>query len=94
MPLFELKIDRGFIRDTPTDANGTAIVQAIIAMAGHLGLRVVAEGVETAAQARYLAAHGAPAMQGYLFARPQPIEAVLALLTGGAGLDGAKALAA
>jgi diguanylate cyclase (GGDEF)-like protein/PAS domain S-box-containing protein len=73
MPLFELKIDKSFIRDTPGDANGTAIVQSILAMAGHLGLRVVAEGVETRAQAAFLAANGGPGMQGYLFARPMPL---------------------
>ncbi|MES2757166.1 MAG: EAL domain-containing protein [Pseudomonadota bacterium] len=80
MPLYELKIDRSFIRDTPGDANGTAIVQSIIAMAGHLGLRVVAEGVETRAQAEFLAANGAPGMQGYLFARPMPLQNLIALL--------------
>jgi diguanylate cyclase (GGDEF)-like protein/PAS domain S-box-containing protein len=80
MPLYELKIDRSFIRDTPGDANGTAIVQSIIAMAGHLGLRVVAEGVETRAQAEFLAGNGAPGMQGYLFARPMPLPNLIALL--------------
>ncbi len=80
MPLYELKIDQGFIRDTPGDANGTAIVQSIIAMAGHLGLRVVAEGVETRAQADFLRANGAPGMQGYLFARPMLLVNLLAWL--------------
>ena len=80
MPLYELKIDKSFIRDTPADANGRAIVQSILAMAGHLGLRVVAEGVETPAQAQFLAAHGAPNMQGYLFARPMPLGDMIALL--------------
>ncbi len=80
MPLYELKIDRSFIRDTPGDANGTAIVQSIISMAGHLGLRVVAEGVETRAQAEFLAANGAPGMQGYLFARPMPLAKLVLLL--------------
>jgi diguanylate cyclase (GGDEF)-like protein/PAS domain S-box-containing protein len=80
MPLYELKIDKSFIRDTPGDANGTAIVQSILAMAGHLGLRVMAEGVETGAQAAFLAAHGAPGMQGYLFARPMPLRALIAHL--------------
>lgn len=77
MPLFELKIDRSFIRDTPGDPNGTAIVQSILAMAAHLGLRVVAEGVETAEQASFLAANGAPGMQGYLFGRPMPLAELL-----------------
>ena len=80
MPLYELKIDRSFIRDTPGDVNGTAIVQSIIAMAGHLRLEVVAEGVETRAQADFLAANGAPGMQGYLFARPMPLPDLVALL--------------
>jgi len=78
MPLYELKIDKSFIRDTPSDANGTAIVQSILAMASHLGLSVVAEGVETREQADFLAANGAPRMQGYLFARPMPLEQMLA----------------
>ncbi|UUZ50866.1 EAL domain-containing protein [Massilia sp. B-10] len=72
MPLYELKIDRSFISDTPSDANGLAIVQAILAMARHLGLRVVAEGVETQAQADFLVAAECDCMQGYLFARPAP----------------------
>ena len=80
MPLYELKIDKSFIRDTPCDANGTAIVQSILAMASHLGLSVVAEGVETREQADFLAANGAPRMQGYLFARPMPLEQMLARL--------------
>ena len=84
MPLYELKIDRSFIHDIPGDANGTAIVQSILAMARHLGLRVVAEGVETAAQADFLAANDCDCMQGYLFARPAPFSALLARLEGGA----------
>jgi diguanylate cyclase (GGDEF)-like protein/PAS domain S-box-containing protein len=80
MPLYELKIDKSFIRDTPCDANGTAIVQSILAMASHLGLSVVAEGVETREQADFLAANGAPRMQGYLFARPMPLEQMVARL--------------
>jgi diguanylate cyclase (GGDEF)-like protein/PAS domain S-box-containing protein len=82
MPLYELKIDQSFIRDTPSDPNDAAIVQSILAMAGHLGLRVVAEGVETQAQAEFLSANGGAEMQGYLFARPAPLDAVIALLDG------------
>jgi diguanylate cyclase (GGDEF)-like protein/PAS domain S-box-containing protein len=82
MPLYELKIDRSFIRDTPGDANGTAIVQSILAMAAHLGLRVVAEGVETREQAAFLAGNGAPGMQGYLFARPMPLGDLIGVLDG------------
>ena len=83
MPLYELKIDKSFIRDTPHDADGTAIVRTILGMAAHLRLRVVAEGVETPEQACFLAEHGAPHMQGYLFARPMPLAEVLARLAGG-----------
>jgi diguanylate cyclase (GGDEF)-like protein/PAS domain S-box-containing protein len=88
MPLYELKIDKSFMRDTPHDANGTAIVQSILAMAGHLGLRVVAEGIECDAQARFLAEHGGAAMQGYLFHRPMPLAQLIERL------DATPALAA
>jgi len=73
MPLYELKIDKSFMRDMPHDINGTAIVQSILAMAGHLNLRVVAEGIETTEQARFLTKHGSPYMQGYLFCRPMAL---------------------
>jgi EAL domain-containing protein (putative c-di-GMP-specific phosphodiesterase class I) len=82
MPLYELKIDKSFIRDTPGDVNGTAIVQSILSMAGHLGLRVVAEGVETAEQADFLAANRQPAMQGYLFSRPAPLDDFIVQMQG------------
>ncbi|RZT06225.1 PAS domain S-box-containing protein/diguanylate cyclase (GGDEF) domain-containing protein [Duganella sp. CF402] len=77
MPLYELKIDRSFIMDTPEDASSKALVQSILAMAGHLGLRVVAEGVETQAQADFLIANDCDSMQGYLYARPMPLAALI-----------------
>jgi EAL domain-containing protein (putative c-di-GMP-specific phosphodiesterase class I) len=86
MPLYELKIDRSFIMDMPDDANDVVIVQTILAMAGQMGLRVVAEGVETQAQADFLAAHGCHALQGYLLGRPAPLPALLDLLTAQAAL--------
>ena len=82
MPLYELKIDKRFIDDTPHDARGTAIVQAILAMARHLGLRVVAEGVETQEQADFLIAHDCDGLQGYLYARPMPLPDFLTWLVG------------
>jgi diguanylate cyclase (GGDEF)-like protein/PAS domain S-box-containing protein len=82
MPLYELKIDRSFIQDTPADASVTAIVQTILAMAHHLGLKVVAEGVETQAQADFLINSDCHGMQGYLYARPAPLDALLARLDG------------
>jgi EAL domain-containing protein (putative c-di-GMP-specific phosphodiesterase class I) len=84
MPLYELKIDRSFVMDTPDDANSRALVQSILAMAGHLGLRVVAEGVETQAQADFLVTHQCACMQGYLFARPMPLAALLDFVRGDA----------
>nr|WP_257620529.1 EAL domain-containing protein [Janthinobacterium sp. NKUCC08_JDC] len=80
MPLYELKIDKRFIDDTPHDARDTAIVQAILAMARHLGLRVVAEGVETQEQADFLIAHDCDGLQGFLYARPMPLADFLAWL--------------
>jgi len=80
MPLYELKIDKSLTSDIPDDPDGVAIVRTMLAMAAHLRLRVVAEGVETEVQARFLAEHGAPHMQGYLFARPLSPEDLRAWL--------------
>ena len=77
LPLYELKIDRSFVMDIPTDAGSTAIVQSILAMAAHLDLHVVAEGVETDAQMNFLRDAGCTALQGYLLARPLQIDAWL-----------------
>ena len=79
LPLYELKIDKSFVQDTPGDANDTAIVQSILSMAAHLGLRVVAEGVETREQAEFLIANGCASMQGFLFARPMALDKWIAL---------------
>ena len=74
LPLHELKIDRSFVKSIPADADETAIVQTITAMAKNLDLRVVAEGVETIEQAQFLIAAGCDAMQGYLYSRPMDVE--------------------
>ncbi|GGC61875.1 putative bifunctional diguanylate cyclase/phosphodiesterase [Undibacterium terreum] len=74
LPLYELKIDKSFVQDAPADPSDTAIVQSILSMAKHLGLRVVAEGVETREQADFLIASGCDSLQGYLFARPMPVS--------------------
>ncbi len=73
LPLYELKIDRGFVADIPQDRNDVAIVESIISIAKHLGFKVVAEGVETQAQVAFLVSHGCDVLQGYLFARPMPV---------------------
>lgn len=71
-PVTALKIDRSFISDVPGDSDDTAIAGAIIAMARSLGLGVVAEGVESERQARYLRRWPELIVQGYFFAPPLP----------------------
>lgn len=79
LPLYELKISASFVRDTPHNADDAAIVKLILAMASQLRLHVVAEGVETQAQADFLVQHGINALQGYLFAQPIPVADCLGL---------------
>ncbi|MDT3668843.1 MAG: EAL domain-containing protein [Aromatoleum sp.] len=74
-PFHTIKIDRSFVRDISDDAEDCALVVAAIRMAHALGLRVVAEGVETEAQSRFLATLESDVLQGYLFGKPQAASA-------------------
>ena len=79
-PAQTVKIDRSFISGLPSDGDDTAITQAVIAMAHSLGLKVVAEGVETAAQLALLRKLGCDEAQGYLLGRPMPAADLAARL--------------
>jgi len=74
LPANELKIDRGFVRDLEHDSDDAAIVSAIVALGQALGLRIVAEGVETDVQQRFLTRLGCDSLQGYLLGHPLPAD--------------------
>ena len=80
LPVSKLKVDRSFLAQVGEEASATAMFEAIVRLAHTLGLDVVAEGVETAAQWHYLRALNSDAAQGYWLARPLPPEAAEALL--------------
>jgi EAL domain-containing protein (putative c-di-GMP-specific phosphodiesterase class I) len=75
-PIDVLKIDRSFVCDILGDSDDAAICRTIISMAHNLNLRVVAEGVETLEQTRYLQQHACDELQGYLLCRPEPAAAI------------------
>lgn len=70
LPVDELKIDRSFVRDVIENSNDAALVETIMTMARHIGLEVVAEGVETAEVMGFLSERGCPVFQGYYLGRP------------------------
>ncbi len=84
LPVDVLKIDRSFI-DGLEDAGGRSLVEAIVQLGRTLGCELIAEGVETRAQADELTSMGCPLAQGYLFHRPMPASAITALLHAAAG---------
>ena len=87
-PFDSVKIDRAFVTDITRSEQDAAIALAIIAMAHSMGMRVIAEGVETVEQARFLSARGCDQMQGYYFSRPLPAPDYARLLAEGRRLQG------
>lgn len=83
LPLDQLKIDRSFVRDVLTDPNDAAIARTIVALAQSLGLHVIAEGVETLAQCRFLEGIRCHAWQGYLMSPAVPPQELERLVTHG-----------
>jgi EAL domain-containing protein (putative c-di-GMP-specific phosphodiesterase class I) len=88
LPISELKIDRSFVRDLGETPQSSAIVSAIIALARALGLRVIAEGVETTEQMNVLYSLGCHICQGFLFARPMPAAQIATWLNDVLNADG------
>lgn len=80
LPIDVLKIDRSFVMDISVDSSSAAIVKTIITLAHDLGLKTIAEGVETEEQSVILSDFGCDEMQGYLFSKPLPTDALEALL--------------
>ena len=80
LPLDEIKIDRSFVGSVTTESNDANLVETIITMAEHLGLEVIAEGVETEEQLDFLQGKGCRLFQGYYFSRPKPAEEFIELL--------------
>jgi EAL domain-containing protein (putative c-di-GMP-specific phosphodiesterase class I) len=82
-PIDILKIDRSFVSDITSDPDDAAIVASIISLAHNLRLQVIAEGVETREQLKYLRGEGCDQMQGYYFSKPVPYESFLDLMMSG-----------
>ncbi len=76
LPVDRLKIDQSFVRDVTTDPRSAGIVRTILALARHIGLDTIAEGVSDAAQARFLRDEGCHQIQGYLVSRPVPADEI------------------
>ncbi|MDA8311146.1 MAG: EAL domain-containing protein, partial [Actinomycetota bacterium] len=93
MPVDAIKIDPSFVSRIDTQPDAAPIVGAVIALAHSLGLQVIAEGVETVSQLRFLSEHGCDQVQGYLFSRPVPADEIDRLMADPRGLLFAQASA-
>ncbi len=84
MPIQALKIDQSFLEGIPDDADSCAIVHAMLAVARHFKLKVIAEGVETLEQVRYMRSIGCEYAQGYFYSRALPAQTILEYVARGA----------
>ena len=82
-PFDKVKIDQSFVRDITTNSNDAVLVKVIVSMAHGLGLKVIAEGVETEAQCEIMRTSGCDEIQGYFFSKPVDTQAIEALLDEG-----------
>ncbi|GEM_PF-1671354 len=80
-PIDLIKIDRSFVSEVPKSTNDSAIINAIIAMGHNLGIKVLAEGVETREQYEYLVTQQCDLVQGYFLSRPEPVDKVILQFT-------------
>jgi diguanylate cyclase (GGDEF)-like protein/PAS domain S-box-containing protein len=81
-PFDKIKIDRGFVGQIETQRQAAAIVRAVLSLGRSLGMRVVAEGIETDAQVKFLTDENCDEGQGYLYGRPQPVDGLAGLFDG------------
>lgn len=87
LPVTKLKIDQSFVRDIEVDESDDAIVRSIIGLGHQFRLKVIAEGMETKEQLRFLRANGCDEIQGYYFSRPLPAEQFTEFIAGGSRLE-------
>jgi diguanylate cyclase (GGDEF)-like protein len=87
LPIDDVKIDRSFVHDLATDPSDAAIVGSVVAMTRELNLNVVAEGVETEEQLAFLKERQCDVVQGFLFSRPVPPDAVEKIIASGTPLE-------
>ena len=83
LPIHKLKIDQSFIRDLPNDIEDAAITKAVISLTQNLNLKVIAEGVETTEQKKFLVKNGCNYIQGYYYSKPVDADSMTEILTKG-----------